>query len=161
MSVDTSLYKKVMGQFVTGVTVISTRKQDVSYGITVNSFNSLSLKPPLICYCLGKGASSYDDFITADSFAVNILSAHQQSVSDQFAFKDKSDWSEIPHHLGMNGAPIIEGTSATIECSTHHIYEGGDHNIIVGLVTNLSQNDTLPLAYYRGGYFDTATMKEV
>lgn len=152
MAIETSLFKKALGRFVTGVTVVSTNHKDTYYGVTINSFSSVSLEPPLILYCLDKKASVHDVFVNSENFTVNILSETQKGVAEHFARRDKSDWTSTPHLIGKNTVPLVKDSAATIECKKHHVYEGGDHHIIIGLVTNLIISEVSPLVYFQGGY---------
>ncbi len=143
-----NLFKECMGTFATGVTVITTRKAE---GITVNSFCSLSLDPPLILFNLEKKAARFEAFHKCDDFFVNILSEHQRIVSQEFAKGTQESWKEYfdeDHSL-----PILKGILCYIHCIKHHTYDGGDHKIIVGKVENMKKiSEEQPLIYYQGNY---------
>ncbi len=148
-------FKHCMGSFVTGVTIVTTT--DASFepqGVTISSFSSLSLEPPMIAFNLGKESYLHSKILNSDSFAVNILSGGQASLSKKFAEKSGNRWEGVKYQLGMHGAPILDDVAAYIECLTDNIYDGGDHSIITGKVVNLKMaEDKNPLVYYRGGYY--------
>lgn len=147
-------FRDVLGNYATGVTVVTTRTSDGEpVGLTVNSFTSVSLDPPLVLFCLDREAGSLPAFETAQGFAVNILSADQTAVSNRFADplaarfdgEEVADWS--------TGAPILEEALAALDCTVHARHDGGDHVILVGRVQRLAVlADDEPLIYWRGSY---------
>ncbi|SDF14645.1 MULTISPECIES: flavin reductase family protein [Thalassobaculum] len=147
-------FRAVLGSYATGVTVVTTRAPDGEpVGLTVNSFTSVSLDPPLVLFCLDREAGSLPAFETADGFAVNILSADQAAVSNRFADPQAArfdgegvaDWS--------TGAPILADALAALDCTVHARHDGGDHIILVGRVRRLAVlSDDEPLIYWRGVY---------
>lgn len=146
-------FKKALSCFATGVTVISAvDHHGKPLGITVNSFNSLSLDPFLILYSLEKKSNLHETLVQAKQFNVNILSQAQAYISKHFAFGDKYDWSAISYISGENQCPAIEHTAAILECEHYTQYDGGDHTIIVGKVVKATTNEAFPLVYYQGDY---------
>jgi flavin reductase (DIM6/NTAB) family NADH-FMN oxidoreductase RutF len=142
-----------MGNFATGITVVSTRdKEGKPYGLTVNSFTSVSLNPILVLVCLDLRLSGLQLFKDAQHFGVSILSEHQEDISRMFAKKDAERPPAI-YFEGNLGVPLIKNSLAVMECKTIQIYEGGDHLIFLGEVDNaeLLQPDH-PLLYFRGKY---------
>ena len=142
-----------MGNFATGITVVTTRDKDGKpYGLTVNSFTSVSLNPVLVLVCLDLRLSGLQSFRDSRHFGVSILSEHQEDVSRIFAKKDAERPQEI-FFEGKLGIPLLKNSLAIMECQTIKIYEGGDHLIFLGEVDNadLLQPDH-PLLYFRGKY---------
>jgi flavin reductase (DIM6/NTAB) family NADH-FMN oxidoreductase RutF len=121
-------------------------------GVTVSAFSSLSLDPPLILMCLDRRISNLESFL-AGPVAVNVLSDSQSDLSNRFASKHDDRFAGVDHAPGENGAPVLAGCLAVIECDVHEIVPGGDHEILVGAVTRLTQVEgARPLLYFRGGY---------
>lgn len=147
-------FRAVLGRYATGVTVVTTRAPDGEpIGLTVNSFTSVSLDPPLVLFCLDRSAGSLPAFEAAAGFAVNILGAGQEAVSNRFAdplaarFTNGgiADWS--------TGAPVLSDALAALDCALHARHDGGDHVILVGRVLQLAVlTDGEPLVYWRGAY---------
>lgn len=142
-----------MGNFATGITVVTTRDKDGRpYGLTVNSFASVSLNPILVLVCLDHKLSGLQWFRDSKHFGISILSEHQEDISRMFAKKD----AERPPTVyldGPLGMPLIKNSLAAMECKVVQVYEGGDHLIFMGEVDNaeLLQPDH-PLLYFRGKY---------
>jgi len=142
-----------MGNFATGITVVTTRDSKGNpYGLTVNSFTSVSLNPVLVLVCLDNHLSGLQAFRESKHFGVSILSEHQEDVSRMFAKKDSERPSNI-YFEGKVGLPLLKNALAIMECETVKIYEGGDHQIFLGEVQNaeVMQQDH-PLLYFRGKY---------
>lgn len=154
MSVDSMTFRKTLGCFPTGVTVVTARAADGSpLGVTVSSFTSLSLEPPLVLFCLDSKHLWLDAYEKFGFFAVNVLAEDQQMLSERFAGRQEDKWSGIVHESGIGGAPVITGSLAVCECALHEVHQGGDHHIIIGRVERLSFNPLAkPLVYFRGGY---------
>lgn len=146
-------FRAALGQFVTGVTVVTTRTGDDSpVGITINSFTSVSLDPPMVLFCLDARSRYLTAFREAGCFAVHVLGADQREWSVRFA--DKGDrWDGVGSVAWDTGAPIIEGCLAVFECTLEAVHDGGDHQILVGKVVRLSGGDNRrPLAFHLGRY---------
>ena len=160
MSVEARQLRDAMGCFATGITVISTRKQDgEAIGMTVNSFNSVSLDPPLILFSIDRKASNFQDLRTAGHYAVNILSAAQKEISMCFAEPGRNGFADIIATDGLHALPIIPGSLAVFECRAEAQHDGGDHVIFVGRVLNIQQSGEAgdPLLYFRGAYAGVTT----
>lgn len=145
--------RRALGQFATGVTVITTRVGDGRrVGITANSFTSLSLDPPLVLFCLGKESTSMPEFIGCDHFAVNVLAADQHHLSRQFSTPsiDRFDGVEVVD--GVGGAPLIEGAIARFMCRHVRHHDGGDHVIFIGEVEQYESFEGEPLVFHSGFY---------
>jgi len=160
MEMDGNLFRSVMGSFATGVTIVTTRDaEDNSYAVTVNSFTSLSLNPPLVLFCLDNLLAGLQIFLDSRRFAINILSQDQETVSHDCATRG-SDRSEWLTDGGVFGLPVVKNPLALIECELLETYPGGDHTILIGEVQHLSLSPKIdedqPLLYYRGRYLELA-----
>jgi flavin reductase (DIM6/NTAB) family NADH-FMN oxidoreductase RutF len=154
MTVEPRALRDAMGCFATGVTVVSTLTGDNKpVGITVNSFNSVSLDPPLVLFSLDRNANHLQTFLDAGSYAINVLSEDQEAISNGFARSGDSYFGEAPHRMSDLGCPVLDGALACFECETENTFDGGDHVIFVGRVRRVSHNTFGdPLLYYRGNY---------
>ena len=151
---DPRTLRDALGCFATGVTVVTCLAADGSpAGLTVNSFTSVSLDPPLLLVCLAKPAASAAALIEATQFAVNVLQTGQQPASIRFATRDEDRFGTTPWSCGEAGAPILKDSLGVFECERHAVHDGGDHHILVGQVVKASFDTTLdPLLYFRGRY---------
>ncbi|MDF1691403.1 MAG: flavin reductase family protein [Zhongshania sp.] len=150
--VDPMALRNALGCFTTGVTVVTTCNDGVDAGVTVNSFNSVSLDPPMVLWSLAKSAGSFNTYHTADHFAVHILAADQEPISQRFATRGIDKFAEVDFHRGVGGVPILDGCSAVFHCKTVYRYEGGDHEIYVGHVEKLEHFDRKALVFHGGKY---------
>ncbi len=149
--IDERAFRDVMGRFASGVTVVTTVANDgAPVGVTVSSFSSVSLKPPLVLWSLGLRAPSLPVFRGAGRFAVNILPGTQRHLCEQFARPSPDKFSGVAYRRDSNGLPLLDGAVAQIICSTWRRYPGGDHEIFVGRVQALRAWDHDPLVIYRG-----------
>lgn len=153
MELDERSFRKVLGCFATGVTVVTTRGDgDKPIGVTVSAFSSLSLDPPLVLFCLDKRNGSLDSFRDSP-FAINVLREDQRQVSIQFASRGNDKWQGIAYAVNEHGVPVIDNCLAHMECLPHHVVDGGDHMIVIGRVHHLEcQTGGQPLVYFRGAY---------
>ena len=146
-------FRNALGGFPTGVTIITALgKNGQKIGMTVNSFNSVSLTPRLILWSIGKNTNCFDDFMAAKAFAVHILASDQKDLSERFATTGVDRFADIECTEGLSGTPILPHYSACFQCKTAQQYEGGDHIIITGEVLKFSDNKLDPLLFYRGSY---------
>jgi flavin reductase (DIM6/NTAB) family NADH-FMN oxidoreductase RutF len=155
MSIDQREFRNAMGCFATGVTIVTTLDDDgAPIGITVNSFTSLSLDPPLVLFCLDRNSRSFDSFHANRHFAVNVLHEGQTELSNKFARSDPDKWSGVEFGSWNTGCPILKDCICNLDCDIESIFEGGDHVILVGRVREMrySQEMGRPLLYYRGHY---------
>jgi len=141
-----------MSQFVSGVTVVTTELDGARYGMTVASFASLSLHPPLVLVCIEKNVKSHDAIRSAGKFGVSILGREQADVSGRFASKVDNKFEGVAVREGALGVPLIDGAICTLECRVHEELPGGDHTIFVGEVVEAQSHDGAPLVYFRSGY---------
>lgn len=152
-SVDTVDFRKALGSFTTGVTVVTTRTlsgEDV--GLTANSFNSVSLDPPMVLWSLSKSSRSLSAFREAEYFAVHILSQDQEELSSRFARRGEDKFLDITLERGLNDIPMLPYSAARFICRTAYQYEGGDHIIFVGEVIDFLYADLPPLLFHGGQY---------
>jgi flavin reductase (DIM6/NTAB) family NADH-FMN oxidoreductase RutF len=157
MSVEKAEFRRALGHFAAGVTVVTSKLDDGQVaGITVTAFSSLSLEPPLVLVCIDKRARIHDRLQAGGNFAVNLLSQDQELVSRRFASSEPDPFREIGYRDGLTGAPVIEGAIATVECRIVERLPGGDHTIIVGQVEATHFAEGKPLVYFRGGYCQLA-----
>ncbi len=146
-------YKKILSKFITGVTVICVEENNMIYGKTVNSFNSLSLNPPLVLFSLGNYSSSINKFLKSKYLTINILSKKQKKVSILFAEKNP-DINKIKFLKGKNKTSYIADCVANIECKLVDKIKKGDHIILICEVINVMKNDKLkPLSYFNSQYY--------
>ena len=151
---DPRTLRDALGCFATGVTVVTCLQEDgTPAGLTVNSFTSVSLDPPLLLVCLAKPAASAKTLTETSHFAVNVLQTGQQPASIRFSTRDEDRFGTTPWSCGEAGAPILEESLGVFECERHAVYDGGDHHILVGQVIKASFDASLdPLLYFRGRY---------
>jgi len=150
---DLQEFKRALSCFATGVAVVTTLDKDgTKVGMTISSFNSVSLDPPLVLWSIDNDANSYSVFTGAEFFAVNVLAMHQEHLSSQFAQRGEDKFQGLECRSGINGVPVLPEYAACFECSTENIFDGGDHKIIVGRVLKLDDRETDPLIFYRGRY---------
>ena len=153
MKFDNLEYRKTLGKFVTGVTIITTCEKDgTPRGFTANSFTSVSLEPPLILICIGDFNEGLELFKNSEYFAVNILKESQVDISNLFAQPLKNKFEEIKWSNSKFGIPIIKGALAWLECKNFDQKRSGDHLILIGNVKNFHNEGGYPLAYYNGNY---------
>jgi flavin reductase (DIM6/NTAB) family NADH-FMN oxidoreductase RutF len=151
---DPRTLRDALGCFATGVTVVTCLRPDgTPAGLTVNSFTSVSLDPPLLLVCLAKKAASADALIGTSRFAVNVLQTGQQPASIRFSTRDEDRFGTTPWSCGEAGAPILEESLGVFECERYAVHDGGDHHILIGEVVKASFDASLdPLLYFRGRY---------
>ena len=145
-------FRRCLGQFSTGVTIIATEHEGQRVGVTANSFSSLSLDPPLILWSIGRTSRAFPVFMEAPRFAISILAEDQVDVSQRFSSKDTDKFTGIAWQSGENGAPVIANSAARLECQTEARHEGGDHVLIIGRVTRFAYEDRKVLIFSQGRY---------
>ncbi len=153
MRIDTNELRRVMGHFPTGVAVVTTHDQSGTlHGLTVNSLTSVSLAPPLLLVCIDKKSETYPCFEQSGVFTVNILAGGQEALSRRFAISGGNKFDGVSYRIGANGAPILVGALACLECKLAATYGGGDHIIYLGEIEQAETSVGKPLLFYRGGY---------
>lgn len=152
-AMDKRAFRHALGAFATGVTVITTRDpQGRPVGLTANSFNSVSLDPPLVLWSLALQSTNLPAFRQARSWAVHILAADQEDMSSRFASAGADKFAGLEVRDGPEGAPLIEGCAARFGCATAFEHEGGDHAIFIGRVIDFMAREALPLVFHAGQY---------
>jgi flavin reductase (DIM6/NTAB) family NADH-FMN oxidoreductase RutF len=154
LSVDQRTFRRALSQFVTGVAVITARAEaNEAIGMTMSSFNSVSLDPPLVLFSIDQRALSLPSMIAAKGYAVNILSRQQEALSNQFAKSLGDKWSNVEHSLGHAESPLLHGALAHFECEPYARHDGGDHVIFIGRVVRFTaREEGNPLVFFRGKY---------
>jgi flavin reductase (DIM6/NTAB) family NADH-FMN oxidoreductase RutF/DNA-binding MarR family transcriptional regulator len=151
---DPQAFRHALGHFATGVTIVTTRDENGErIGVTANSFNSVSMDPPLVLWSLDKRAHSLKAYETADYFVVNVLAADQVSLSNRFATRGEIDkFQGVSCSEGAGGAPVLAGCAAWFQCKKSFTYEGGDHVILVGEVVEFEASGRSGLVFHKGSY---------
>jgi flavin reductase (DIM6/NTAB) family NADH-FMN oxidoreductase RutF len=150
--------REVMSRYPTGVTVVGGRDEfGTPYGITVNSFTSVSLDPPLVLVCVGHRSTWHDRLVSAEGFAVSVLASGQGAIALRFA-KEPSDgrFDEIAWSRSPSGDPVVDGAVAWLDCTRFDVLDGGDHSILVGRVEASGASDRAALVFHRGRLISTA-----
>ena len=161
MTFDQKTFRRALGSFATGVTIV-TGKTDAGelIGMTVSSFNSVSLNPPLVLFSLDRQAASSAHWERMEHYAVNVLDRAQLALCERFAKPGTDKWREVEHVPGGNGAPILSGSLAVFECRRWATYDGGDHIILVGEVQQIdAREDGAPLLFHGGAFKSVAGLE--
>jgi 3-hydroxy-9,10-secoandrosta-1,3,5(10)-triene-9,17-dione monooxygenase reductase component len=149
-------FRSALGAFATGVTIVTTRtRSGVDVGLTANSFNSVSLDPPMVLWSLAKNAKSLPAFLESGYFAVHVLSAAQEQLSHTFATRGAEKFAGLALERGRGDIPLLDGCSARFQCRTAVKYEGGDHVVFIGEVEAFDHFDRPPLVFHGGRYAAT------
>ncbi len=150
---DAFNFRRALGAFPTGVTIVTTRDEaGAPVGMTANSFSSVSLDPPLILWSIMRSALSFETFMRASTFAVNILGEGQQDISNRFARPGGDKFASVKFENGLGGAPLFPGCAAQFECQMHNQFDGGDHVILVGEVKTFRHWDRSSMVFTGGRY---------
>lgn len=146
-------FRSALGVFATGVTIVTTRDAEGrDVGLTANSFNSVSLDPPMVLWSLAKNSRSLPAFIEASHFAVHVLAANQEELSLRFATRGAEKFSGLDVERSARQVPLLKGCSARFVCRTAFRHEAGDHLIFVGEVEAFDHSDLAELLFHRGRY---------
>lgn len=150
---DPRAFRNALGSFATGVAIITTRDgAGEPVGLTVNSFNSVSLNPPLVLWSLANNAMSLSAFRDAQYWAVHILASDQEDLSTRFATRGEDKFTGLTLERGLGDTPLLQGCSARFQCRTASKYQGGDHLIFIGEVQSFDHYDNPPLVFHGGRY---------
>lgn len=145
--------RHAFGRFATGIAIITTLDEDGKpYGLTINSFASVSMAPPIISWNVIRGSTAHQTITQAGRFVVNILATSQRDVAQQMTGPIEHRFAGVPYHDSSSGLPIISNTLATFECETHSMISAGDHDIVLGTVKQFEHREGHPLVYWRGNY---------
>jgi flavin reductase (DIM6/NTAB) family NADH-FMN oxidoreductase RutF/pimeloyl-ACP methyl ester carboxylesterase len=159
---DPRAFRRALGSFLTGVTIVATTQEDGQpRGFTANSLTSVSLDPPLVSVCIAKTAASFPLFGAAEHFSINVLAENQMEISNIFASKAANKFEATGWRKGATGSPVIDGAAAWFDCRRYNIVEAGDHIILIGEVLSYADTAVNPLGYCRGAYvtFDLSVDK--
>ena len=148
-------FRASLAMFATGVTIVTARTPaGALIGLTANSFNSLSLSPPLVLWSLSQAAGSMPALSTGSHYAINVLAADQKALAERFAGRRDDRWAGVAYTEGASGAPLISGAAASFECFNRSRYEEGDHVIFVGEVERCNhQPGAAPLLFHGGRFY--------
>jgi len=154
MSFDSEKFKKALGLFATGVTIVTgVTPQGEPVGITVNAFTSVSLEPPLVLVCLGNNTGCLEAFCEGEHFAINILDENQQALSKVFAGPQEHKFKDRTYETWDNDCPILSECLVNLECRRVNVFEAGDHVILLGRIEGIEySNSGRPLLYYQSAY---------
>lgn len=156
MAIAQDEFRRVLGHFASGVTVVTTAYEGYLYGITISSFTSLSLDPPLVLICVDRQVTSHTAIMESGFFAVHILGEDDERWSRHFATREPNKFEGVAYQFELTGAPLLEGTLATLECKVVQHFPGGDHTIFTAEVLSASTVIGKPLIYFRSGYHQLA-----
>ena len=153
MTFDTKAFRQALGAFPTGVVVVTATTEAEPVGITVNSFTSVSLDPPLVLWCLKNDSQRYASFVEARGYTISVLGTEHEDVSARLARQGEHRLREMGLLATALGPPALADALAIFECEAHAMHEGGDHMILVGRVLRFTRRDAgAPLVYHRGRY---------
>lgn len=153
LAFDSTTFRRTLGMFATGIAVITARASDGSLiGLTVSSFNSVSLNPPLIVWSLTNTSTVREVLESCEYYAVNVLAADQEALSNLFASKVADRFAGVDWEPGLGGAPVLAGCCAVFECRNALRYPGGDHVMFIGEVERCDRSERDPLLFFNGRY---------
>jgi len=150
---DTRAFRQALGQFPTGVCIVTAKVEGEPLGMTVSSFNSLSLAPPLILFSIDRKAASLPLWMKAEAYAVNVLAENQKDLSNRFARSLANKWEATSYSDGFMGVPLLPGVIAVFECAAYARHDGGDHMLFIAEVKRFRDHgDRQPLVFGKGRY---------
>ncbi|MFJ2199736.1 flavin reductase family protein [Streptomyces violaceusniger] len=151
---DSARFRSVLGHFPSGITAITSRDaQGGPVGMTVASFTSVSLDPPLVAFLPGKTSSTFPVIAERGTFCVNVLATGQERICSALSVSGGDKFAEVAWRSGPNGDPVIDGVVAWIGCTVEAVHDAGDHYIVIGRVNDLGADSTAsPLLFFRSGY---------
>lgn len=143
--------RDALGQFPTGVTVVTVAGEAGPMGITANSFSAVSLSPPLVLWCPAKASSRFAHFVRPSHFAIHVLAAEQFALCRQFA-SSQGGFADHPRTFNGDGVPVLDDALARFDCALWDSHDAGDHAVVLGRVTRAQRRDGTPLVFAQGGY---------
>jgi flavin reductase (DIM6/NTAB) family NADH-FMN oxidoreductase RutF len=150
---DPRLFRRACAQFATGITVVTvTDEREQPHGLTVNSFTSVSLEPPLVLVSIDLKNAILGHFMSSKVFGINVLAEHQEELSRRFSNALTRHFDGVAWHAGIGGAPLLDGVLAHFECETVRAFEAGDHSVLLGEVKQAEFREGKPLLYFNSGY---------
>jgi flavin reductase (DIM6/NTAB) family NADH-FMN oxidoreductase RutF len=151
---DPARFRKALGRFATGIAVVTARTPSGPVGVTINSFASVSLAPPLVLWSPAKASSRHSAFVNAGDFAVHVLAAGQKPLCDHF-IRAGAGFATLAHTVNESGVPLLPGCAAIFECTREAVHDAGDHSIILGRVLQVHTGENSALVF-RDGQFERA-----
>jgi 3-hydroxy-9,10-secoandrosta-1,3,5(10)-triene-9,17-dione monooxygenase reductase component len=149
---EKSEIRKLFGNFATGVAVVTTMGPAGPIGMTINSFSSVSVDPPLVLFLVSRTSRLHPYFASCGGFAVNFLAREQEALSRQFAKPGLDRFGDTPWHLGEFGVPVLDGVVAALECTCPDVITIGDHDLVLGTVVSFDASENDPLLFFQGRY---------
>jgi 3-hydroxy-9,10-secoandrosta-1,3,5(10)-triene-9,17-dione monooxygenase reductase component len=149
---DQARFREVLGHFATGITIVTALEEGVPVGFTCQSFAALSLDPPMVLLAPSRSSTSWPRIAKAGAFCVNILEEHQEALCRAFAVTGGDKFDGVAWTSGITGSPVIEGSLAVVECRLGEIFDGGDHELVIGHVEAMDIRAGRPLLFYRSGF---------
>jgi flavin reductase len=149
MEVSAQSFRQTLSRFASGVTVVTMQDGDITHGITVSAFLSVSLEPPLVLVSIDKKAHSHARLLNAERFGISILAQGQEHLSNHFAGRDDS---VQPSYDYLGEFPVLNDALAQLVCKVHQIIDAGDHTLFIGYIQELSWREAMPLTYFQGKY---------
>ncbi len=149
---DQARFREVLGHFATGVTIVTALEDAEPVGFTCQSFAALSLDPPMVILAPSRSSTSWPRIREAGAFCVNILEEHQEALGRTFAVSGGDKFDGVGWKPGLTGAPVLEGSLAMVECRLGEVFDGGDHELVTGLVVAMDIGEGGPLLFYRSGF---------
>ncbi|HXM40761.1 MAG TPA: flavin reductase family protein [Bryobacteraceae bacterium] len=151
--IEKQQFRRICGKFASGITVVTVQDANgAAHGMTANSFTSVSLVPPLVLVCVDRSAIILEHFHISSHFGINILSASQRQLSDQFAGRGYDRFQGVAWYAGQTGVPLLPDVLATLECSRWKVVTAGDHDLVIGEVLHANCQDGDPLVFYSSQY---------
>ena len=144
--------RHVLGHFCSGITIVTALHEEQPVGFACQSFQSLSLEPPLVSFSPSRSSTTWPRIRSAGRFAINVLAGDQEMLCRAFAVSGGEKFQGIRWHVSSGGSPILDGVLAWIDCTVADVFNGGDHEIVVGQVLGLAARDAEPLLFFQGGY---------
>lgn len=153
---DSTRFRSVLGQFATGVTVMTAVAEGAPEGFACQSFAALSLDPPMVLFCPGRHSRAWAAIEHSGRFCVNVLADHQRDVSSVFGSRGEDKFAGLTWFPSPGGSPVLDGALTWIDCTIEAVHPGGDHHVVIGRVQALGQlGHERPLLFYRGAYTST------
>jgi flavin reductase (DIM6/NTAB) family NADH-FMN oxidoreductase RutF len=149
---DQARFREVLGHFATGITIVTALEEGEPVGFTCQSFAALSLDPPMVLLAPARSSTSWPRIAKAGAFCVNILEERQEALCRAFAVTGGDKFDGVAWTPGITGSPVIEGSLAVVECRLGEIFDGGDHELVIGHVEAMDIREGRPLLFYRSGF---------
>jgi len=149
---DARAFRRALGQFGTGITVVATSSEEGTVGMAANSFSAVSLDPPLVLWSIRKQSRSAPAFLGNGHFSINVLADHQMELSALFGKPQPGQFEQVDWAPGLHGDPLLDGVIAHLECVTEAVLDGGDHHILLGRVERFARHQGAPLLFTQGQY---------